>query len=95
MYHLLPFDLEDISISLCSYQDLGCSAFVKLPLAKKKLPLSSVMSSGNSHEMHGTVQAFMTYILPLRPIKICPLYQVEGVIMKLPLPNSLDSALVE
>lgn len=59
------------------------------------LPLSSVMSSGNSHEMHGTVQAFMTYILPLRPIKICPLYQVEGVIMKLPFPNSLDSALVE
>lgn len=92
MYHLLPFDLQDISISLCSYQDLGYSAFVKLPLA---ICLYPVMSSGNSHEMHGTVQAFMTYILPLRPIKICPLYQVEGVIMKLPFPNSLDSALVE
>lgn len=47
------------------------------------LPLSSVMSLGNSHDMHGTVQAFIIYIMPLRPIKICPLYQLEDVIMSL------------
>lgn len=48
--------------------------------------------------MHGTVQEFTIYILPLRPIKICPLYQNsqgEGVVMKLPFLSSPESALGE
>lgn len=97
MYHSIPFDLQDIYTPLRLW-NVQVTEEIHNITSGNLSEVRPVKRLGNFHNMHGSIQVFTIYILSLRPIKICSLYQNsqgEVVVMKLPFLSPLESSLGE